>query len=96
MKKFIIKSISDLITNSSSEVFCYITSDTEETLKKFYDIIEEMLHYSNDSEYEPTAYYEDNTIQIWLPYSLFGGCIPFFVEGFKALAEKNNCKVEFA
>ena len=95
MKKFFIKSISDLITNSSSEVFCYITSDTEETLKKFYDIIEEMFHYSNDSEYEPVAYYEDNTIQIWLPYS-FGNCIPFFEEGIKALAEKNNCKVEFA
>lgn len=73
-----IQSISDVITNSSSELFCTIFSDTH--LKDIYRFFKKMLR-GGDPEYsisislrrkdEDPDYYEgypDNWIEMYMPY----------------------------
>lgn len=43
-----IQSYSDIITNSSSELFCVITSD--EKLKEIYEVLENIIGYNQESE----------------------------------------------
>ena len=51
-----IQSFSDVITNSSSEIFCTITGDD---LKAIYDLLKPILP-GRDSDLEPTLHMEDN------------------------------------
>ena len=65
-----IQSVSDIITNSSSEIFCTITSPD-------IDIIKELifpLFPNKDNEIGPTASfdYETNCIEITIPYGIEG------------------------
>lgn len=51
MKKFIIKSISDLITNSSSEVFCVISGTNPDILEQIHtDLYEFFDCWKQESE----------------------------------------------
>lgn len=48
-----IQSISDIITNSSSELFATITSESEETLNEIYSLIDKLFGYRQESEITP-------------------------------------------
>ncbi len=70
MKKFIIKSISDLITNSSSEVFCIITHPDRDTLEQIYKDLYDIFDCDRQEPEETPCLYEKNTQVIFeLPYS---------------------------
>lgn len=51
-----IQSFSDLITNSSSEVFCTITAE-KDILKQIMDILSVVIKDNSYDEYEPTIEY---------------------------------------
>lgn len=83
-----IQSISDIITNSSSETFCRISS--EKDLLQIYEFLREIFPETWDSEMEPYVWlgkddYEEITdediencegvsIHIDIPYSMNGMC----------------------
>lgn len=73
-----IQSISDIITNSSSEVFCRITSDTQ--LEAITELLRPLFS-GYDSEMYPTMYtkndLEEDVIELWLPYR-YEGVINFY------------------
>lgn len=48
-----LQSISDVITNSSSELFASITSDSKETLDSIYQLINRLFGYNQESELTP-------------------------------------------
>lgn len=80
-----IQSISDIITNSSSEVFCTITGQDLNAIK---DIIIPLFP-NTDSEMGPIAYLneEDSCIIIEIPYGL-DGVADFYKAGLEALLDK--------
>lgn len=82
-----IQSISDVITNSSSEIFCTITSKDIETI---YEILKKLFP-GTDSELYPYLWMDENNIYISLPYGL-DECQEFYDEGLKAILYKNNIK----
>lgn len=69
-----IKSISDLITNSSSEVFCIISGDKPEVLEQIHSDLYDFFDCWKQ-EYEQTVYLnsfdsrDDKQIKIDIPYS---------------------------
>ena len=86
-----IQSFSDVITNSSSEIFCTITGDD---LKAIYDLLKPILP-GRDSDLEPTLHMEDNIITLWLPYGEYA--VEFYKEGLEAILDKyfkDNYKIE--
>lgn len=85
-----IQSVSDIITNSSSEVFCRITGDN---LNSAYDILEQ-LFYLGYSEEEPCMEEYDNLIEIRLPYGMYG-VDDFYKAGLEALLKDLNCNIEY-
>lgn len=81
-----IQSFSDIITNSSSEIFCTISGAAS---KHIYDILSNIL---------PKRYYEegpriyttdDEKVQIWMPYGS-EYYEPFFKAGLEAIIEAAN------
>jgi hypothetical protein len=80
-----IQSISDIITNSSSEVFCSITGQDIKAIK---DIIIPLFP-NTDSEMGPIAYLneEDSCVVIEIPYGL-DGVADFYKEGLEAILDK--------
>lgn len=87
-----IQSFSDVITNSSSEIFCTITG---EDLKAIYELLKPLFP-GCDSELEPTLYIEDNIITLWLPYGEYA--VEFYKEGLEAILDKyfkDNYKIEY-
>lgn len=61
-----VQSISDLITNSSSEIFCTITGND---LDSIYELLKPLFPSSYGySDMEPTLYMEDGVITLWIPY----------------------------
>lgn len=98
-----IQSISDLITNSSSEVFCRISS--EEHLDEIWDLLAPIF-ISNDSEIYPAIterYLEDEKeylsaeeikslpykwIEVEFPYSM-DSAKDFYKAGLEAILSKN-------
>jgi hypothetical protein len=80
-----IQSISDIITNSSSEVFCSITGQDIKAIK---DIIIPLFP-NTDSEMGPIAYIneEDSCVVIEIPYGL-DGVADFYKEGLEAILDK--------
>lgn len=87
-----IQSFSDVITNSSSEIFCTITGDD---LKAIYDLLKPILP-GRDLDLEPTLHIEDNIITLWLPYGEYA--VEFYKEGLEAILDKyfkDNYKIEY-
>lgn len=94
VKKYLIpiQSFSDVITNSSSEIFCTITGDDLETI---YDILKPLFP-GYDSDMEPVLYQEGNSISLWLPYGEYA--TEFYREGLEAILDthfKDNYKIEY-
>ena len=83
--KINIQTVSDIITNSSSEVFCTITGQDIKAIK---DIIIPLFP-NTDSEMGPIAYLneEDNCVVIEIPYGL-DGVADFYKEGLEAILDK--------
>ncbi len=95
-----IQSLSDVVTNSSSELFCTIFSDTQ--LEQIYGLFDDLFGYNDDSELGPTArlinktdadYYQDEEeyasfpdswIEISLPYDSYDAS-SFYSAGIKAI-----------
>ena len=99
-----IQSISDIITNSSSEVFCTITG---KDLEVAYQVLKPFFP-GEDSEMEPTmSYYEKGEwddedsppqVVIWMPYG-FDGVTTFYRAGLKAFLDQaigeNNYSIDY-
>lgn len=82
--KFKIQSFSDIITNSSSEVFCKI--DSECFRKEIYKLLKSLLPGS-DSDLEPTVTIFDGAVEVSLPIDMFDQR-EFFKAGIEAILEK--------
>ena len=94
-----IQSISDIITNSSSEVFCKITGNN---LDEIWSILQPLFP-GVDSELEPVLrYYEDNewdegipeNIVLEFPYRL-ESVSEFYKAGLEAILKDLNCNIEY-
>lgn len=90
-----IQSISDIITNSSSEVFCAITGEDVEAI---YQLLSPFFP-GEDSEMEPTlSLEEDNSVLVWMPYG-FDGVTTFYRAGLKAFLDQaigeNNYSIDY-
>lgn len=98
-----LQSVSDIITNSSSEVFCTITGKDVESI---YSLLKPFFP-GDDSEMEPVlSYYEKGEWDeespeiavIWMPYG-FDGVTTFYRAGLKALLDEligeNNYSVDY-
>lgn len=90
--KINIQSFSDVITNSSSEIFCTISGDD---LVWIYELLKSLFP-GDDSEEGPTLYMEENAITLWLPY----GDAPteFYKAGLEAILDKyfkDNYTIEY-
>lgn len=87
-----IQSFSDVITNSSSEIFCTISGDD---LVGIYELLEPLLP-GYDSEMEPTLHMEENAITLWLPYG--DSPTEFYKAGLEAILDKHfkdNYTIEY-
>ena len=93
-----VQSISDIITNSSSEVFCTITGkDMESIFEILYPLFK-----GQDSEFEPTiSYFETENppyIEINMPYG-FDSVTTFYKAGLKAFLDlaigENNYSIDY-
>lgn len=107
MVKFLIpvQSISDIITNSSSETLCVISSNAH--LKEIYDLLRELTNWTNDYEDglvvrfrnkddEDGEDYPDNWIELELPYCC-DNMESILFEGIKAILEnkfKDNYEIK--
>lgn len=67
MKRIInIQSISDIITNSSSEVFCKIHSEDKDVVDILYDLFETVYGWNQESEITPVLDYGiDDDFKPW-------------------------------
>ncbi len=105
-----VQSISDIITNSSSELFCIIGSDD---LYPIYELLETLFE-GDDPEIEPSIYWINSNdeseigyfgdikpcprIEIWIPYNCCD-LTTFFEAGITALLNQkfgsNTYTIEF-
>ena len=89
-----IQSFSDIITNSSSEIFCTING---ENLDAIYQILKPLFKTEYGySDMEPTLYMEDGCITLWLPYG--DAPIEFYKAGLEAILDKyfkDNYTIEY-
>ena len=97
---FLIQSESDIITNSSSEVFLRIGADDSAINESIYSLLKELLP-GNDPELTPhvwrtigideDGYYADTSREYWvlveLPYGI--ECEEFIEAGITAILEKH-------
>lgn len=87
-----IQSFSDVITNSSSEIFCAITGND---LKAIYELLKPMIP-GRDSDMEPTLHMEGDAVTLWLPYG--DAPVEFYRAGLEAILDKHfkdNYKIEY-
>lgn len=95
VKKYLIpiQSFSDVITNSSSEIFCTITGDD---LQAIYKLLKPLFP-GYDSDLEPVLHQRDNnSISLWIPYG--ESAIEFYREGIEAILDKyfkDNYTIEY-
>lgn len=91
-------SISDLITNSSSEVFCYIDGPENE-IDEIYDILDTIFGWNQECEITPVVdRLEDTSVSIDLPYSLTRDetYVAYWEGAIRGLLSKfNNCKMTY-
>lgn len=93
--KFNIQSISDIITNSSSEIFCTITSNYADEIR---DIFDKLFNYNDDPEMCPAVDIdEDGDVTIELPYDT-SSVQEFFKAGIEAILNtkfKNKYSISY-
>lgn len=93
-----ILSISDVITNSSSEVFCYITGE-KTTLEEVYKTLDRIFGYDQECEVTPVVAMSDKQITVDIPYHMGKGAYEYFRGGIESLINDvedfQNCKIEF-
>jgi hypothetical protein len=91
MIKIKIQSISDIITNSSSEVFCTITGkDTKSIYETLFPLFNGDHDYAPFLEYWEEGAYDEDTpemVQLHFPYSC-SGVTEFYKAGMEALLTK--------
>lgn len=91
-----IQSISGVITNSSSEVFCTIIGDD---IKYIYEILQP-LFTGNDIDLYPYVYYneEEQNVEVSLPYEFTNAC-NFYRAGLEAILDSqcscNHYKIKY-
>ena len=95
--KIKIQSVSDVITNSSSEVICRIDSNNEEIKKSIYELLSDLLP-GDDSEMDPTVSIWDDKIVIDVPVDQWNN-ISFYQAGIEAILNekfgKENYTIEY-
>ena len=97
-----ILSISDVITNSSSEVFCYITGE-EAILEEIYKTLDGIFGWNQESEVTPVVEmgerHRHKQIVVELPYCVRNkGYYEYFhgaIKGLLSIEDFQDCKVEF-
>lgn len=89
-----IQSFSDVVTNSSSEIFCTITGND---LDSIYELLKPLFPSSYGySDMEPTLDMEDGVITLWIPYG--EQPVDFYRAGLEAMLDKHfkdNYKIEY-
>ena len=91
-----ILSISDLITNSSSEVFCIITPEAKSMVEDIFEVFNNIFGYNQEYEVTPVVSRNSDCVSIDLPYDLSQ-----YAEFFRAGVEKimddyfTNFKIEY-
>lgn len=91
--KIKIQSISDIITNSSSEVICKIDSNNEEIKKSIYELLSDLLP-GDDSEVDPTVNIWDDKIVIDVPVDQWNN-ISFYRAGIEAILNEKFGKENY-
>lgn len=87
-----IQSLSDIITNSSSEVFCSINSNDSEIKKQIFDLMKNLFPGS-DPDMEPTVDIYDEAIEVWLPYDTTS--LTFYEAGIEAVLNERFGKENY-
>ena len=91
-----IQSLSDIITNSSSEVFCSINSNDPEIKLQIFALMKNLFPGS-DSDMEPTVDIYDEAIEVWLPYDTTS--FTFYEAGIEAILNerfgKGNYTIDY-
>lgn len=90
--KLHIQSISDIITNSSSEVFLEITSGEQSALNTIFDLLKNYFP-EDDADLYPVVNMESHTVYLSLPYGIDSW--EFFVDGIRAILENKLDKNTF-
>ena len=88
-----IQSFSDVITNSSSEIFCTISGAD---LDSIYELLKPLFPSYGYSDMEPTLYMEDGVITLWIPYG--EQPVDFYKAGLEAILDKyfkDNYTIEY-
>ena len=67
--KLHIQSISDITTNSSSEVFLEITSGEQSALNTIFDLLKNYFP-EDDADLYPVVNMESHTVYLFLPYGI--------------------------
>lgn len=96
--KLPIQSFSDIITNSSSELFAVVTAEDENVLSTIYTIINRIFGWNQETEITPTVELCDGCVEIELPYSLKEYKL-FYKAGFNTLLKElfgDNFKIEYS
>lgn len=107
MTGFRVKSKSDIITNSSSEVFCYIEGGGRKMLQEVVETLVPIFGFSQERELDALAYLgkrkSKEHIVIEIPFRSGRGeaVRAFYREGLKALIEsrpewKDNLRIDFS
>lgn len=95
--KIKIQSISDLITNSSSEVFCRINSNDPEIKKQILGLLEDLIP-GDDMELEPVVRVWDDEIVLELPND-YWSARAFYRAGLEAILKEkfgeNNYTINY-
>ena len=79
-----VKSKIDVITNSSSEVYCIIKGDDKEILEKLHGDLVEIFGWRQEREQDIVADFTDEDITIDFPYHL-NKFKPFYKAGLEEL-----------
>lgn len=88
-----IKSISDVITNSSSEVFCYINHSDKKILKEIEDLLGDVFGYRQEPELDVVISMGEcnRRRHLVVEYPYWKRKVKkFYSEGIKALLESNE------
>jgi hypothetical protein len=95
--KIKIQSISDLITNSSSEVFCRINSNDPEIKRQILGLLEDLIP-GDDMELEPVVRVWDDEIVLELPND-YWSARAFYRAGLEAILKEkfgeNNYTIDY-
>lgn len=91
--KYFVQSISSVITNSSSEVFCQITGEDLDAINEVLSPIFQGV----DDEFEPVMFYneEEHYINIDIPYGMSKVSQIFMKAGLETVLSEYKCNIDF-